>query len=190
MHSILRHIALLLFGSAGLLEAQAPRWGFLGDNEGLEATYNDAERVVLVCVYETELRDVRPPFAEVVYHTTVIETYKGELKVGGRIQISFRTDSLPAGDDERRKFVKKANKNNKGSLKFAFLHGRNDGAFSCELMDVPRYSKEMQEFLGKQQKRQRKQQAELDGAEQPATAPESKPEGNEKPQLDSEGRSQ
>ena len=131
MHSILRYIALLLFGSAGLLEAQAPRWGFLGDDEGLKATYNDAKRVVFVCIFETELRDVRPPFADVVYHATVIETYKGELKVGDRIQISFRTDSLPADEDERRKFVEKADKNNKGSLKFAFLHGGKDGAYFC-----------------------------------------------------------
>ena len=36
----------------------------------------------------------------------------------------------------------------------------------------------------------KKQEAEQDGADQPATAPESKPKGNSKPQLESEGRSQ
>ena len=38
--------------------------------------------------------------------------------------------------------------------------------------------------------RRNKKAAEQDGAEQPATAPESKPEGNSKPQLESKGRSQ
>ena len=36
----------------------------------------------------------------------------------------------------------------------------------------------------------RNEEAEQDGADQPATAPESKPEGNEKPKPESEGRSQ
>ena len=74
MNSILWRATLLLLLSVGLLKGQDPRWGFLGDDGALEAAFDEAKGVVFVCVFETELRDVRPPFAEVVYHATVIES--------------------------------------------------------------------------------------------------------------------
>ncbi len=147
MPSLIRYVILTLIGSIGLVAAQAPRWGFLGEDEGLEQTYRDAMSVVFVCVFATELRDVRPPFAKVVYHATVIESYKGELQIGEKIQICFYTDSLPLDEAKRQEFVENANKKNKGSLKFAFLHGGKEGSYSCEFMDVPKYTVEMREFL-------------------------------------------
>ena len=164
---MLLYVLLLLLTSVGLLQAQAPRWGFLGDDEALETTFDDAQSVVFVCIFKTELRDVRPPFAEVVYHATVVESHKGKLKIGEKIQINFRTDSLPSDQDERRKFVAKADKSSKGALKFAFLHGGADGAYSCEFMDVPRYSEEMQNFLRKLQSRPQKPPAKQEAAPSP-----------------------
>ena len=176
MNSILWRATLLLLLSVGLLKGQDPRWGFLGDDGALEAAFDEAKGVVFVCVFETELRDVRPPFAEVVYHAAVIESHKGKLKVGEKIEISFRTDSLPQAEGERRKFVEKADKRSKGSLKFAFLHGGEKGAYFCEFMDVPTYSKEMQDFLRKLQSRPLKSHAEQNSAHQSTTRFESKSE--------------
>ena len=117
---------LLLLLSVGILKGQGPRWGFLGGDDALEMTFDEGVGVVFVCVFKTELRDVRPPFALVVYHATVIESYKGDFKVGEKIEIRFGTDSLPLDEDERREFVKKSNQRNQGALKFAFLHGGNE----------------------------------------------------------------
>lgn len=143
----------------------APRWGCLGDDKSLTATFDAAQNVVLVCIFDTELRDVRPPFAEVVYHATVIESHKGALKIGEKIRISFPTDSLPAGEDERRKFVENANSRNKGALRFAFLHEGADGNYSCEWCDVPLYQKEMRDFLRQLQGAPAKKQAGRDSPE-------------------------
>ena len=133
----------------GILQADdvAPRWGFLGDDKGLTSTFNDAHSVVLVCVFDTELRNVKPPFADVVFHATVVGLHKGDLKIGDKIKINFSTDSLEGDAEARRKFVEAANNKNKGALKFAFLHGGKDGAYSCDWVDLPDYQIEMQKFL-------------------------------------------
>ncbi len=175
MRLTLRHIPLLLILSAGSVLADEPRWGFLGDDDSLASTFNDAKNVVLVCVYETELRDVKPPFAEVVHFATVIESQKGELKMGEKIQIGFKTDSLPVDEEEQQDFVQKANTSSKGSLKFAFLHGEEAGVHFCDFLDVPNYTKEMHEFLRLMQLRHQTPQT-------LKTDPESKPEDGEKPQ--------
>ncbi|MCW1923068.1 hypothetical protein OKA05_10930 [Luteolibacter arcticus] len=160
MNPILRYAAVLLVFFAGPLRSEERRWGFLGSDESLVATFDDAKHVGFVCVTEVELRDVKPPFAKVVYHATVIECHKGKLEVGAKIQISFSTDSLPIDDGERLKFVEEANKKNKGELKFAFLRGGEEGAYGCDFTEVPTYSKEMQDFLRKLQIRPVKREAE------------------------------
>jgi hypothetical protein len=189
MRPILTFISILLLSVAGVIQAQAPRWGFLGDDDSLKSTFTDAKRVVLVCVYDTELRDIKPPFAEVVYLATVIESQKGELETGDKIQIGFKTDSLPLDEAERLKFVENANKASKGALKFAFLHGAEGGVQFCEFLDVPNYTKEMHEFLKKLKQDLQTSKAEQGESGQPATSPESKPEGGDKPQPESEERS-
>ena len=58
------------------------------------------------------------------------------------------------------------------------------------LYEFDKIVKKRYETIAKKLEAQRRALAEQGGAEQPATAPESKPEGKEKPKSESEGRSQ
>lgn len=123
-----------------------PRWGFLGDDESLKETIDECGQVVLVCVYQTSLEDVRPPFADVVLRATVIQTVKGTHQIGDRIAIRFGTDSLPKDDAERAKFIEEAAIENLGALKMAFLPGAKSDQYDCDWLDTPKFKPEMLEF--------------------------------------------
>jgi hypothetical protein len=83
----------------------------------------------------------------VTLHATVVDSYKGDLKIGDKIKIRFSTDSLEGDEETRRKFMEEANNRNKGALKFAFLSEVEKGGYSCEWLDVPSYNVEMRKFL-------------------------------------------
>jgi hypothetical protein len=55
----------------------APRWKFLGDDGSLRATVRDPDQVLLICVYQTSLKRLRLPFAEVVLNA--IERIRASL---------------------------------------------------------------------------------------------------------------
>lgn len=170
----------------------APRWFFLGEDDALRGTYHEAKQVVMICIFETTLENIRPPFAKVIHHATVTRSLKGDLRIGDKIEIEFSTDSLPRDDVERAKFTEKVNKKSKGSLRFAFLFDEVKGGepkrFWTEFLYLPKYNQEMSEFLGGIAPEIPK--GEQGGARQPATAPDSKSKGNEKPKPESEARSQ
>jgi hypothetical protein len=125
------------------------RWGFLGDDESLKETIDECGQVLLVCVYETSLEAVKPPFADVVLRATVIQTVKGTHQIGDRIAIRFGADSLPKDDAERAKFIEEAAAKNLGALKMAFLHGAKSDKYDCDWLDTPKFEPEMLEFTAK-----------------------------------------
>lgn len=125
----------------------APRWFLLGDDNRLKQTFSEAKQVALVCIYSTTLEDVRPPFALVVHHATVVRSLKGGLKIGEKIEIVFATDSLPKSDEERETFVRQAHDAAEGDLRFAFLSGGTKPRFETEFLYVPDYSEDMANFL-------------------------------------------
>ena len=132
---------------------KAPRWFFLGEDDDLKRTYRQAKRVAMICIFETALEDVRPPFAKVVHRATVVETLKGGLKIGEKIEIALSTDSLPMDEIERAKFIAKADQAAKGSLRYAFLQGdklegKRNKRFGTEFLYLPKYTEEMSDFLG------------------------------------------
>ena len=126
-----------LADKVGALEDGPPRWRFLGDDEALTSTFDDAENVVLLCQIDTELERVKPPFAEVIYHGTVVETLKGDLQVGQKIKVGFATDGLPVDPLEREKFVESRNRSSKGALRFVFLDPPKDGVYGCDWTQGP-----------------------------------------------------
>ena len=131
-------------------DPEAPlRWGFLGDDEGLTKTINESGQVLLVCVYQTSLEDVNPPFAEVVLRATVVRTVKGSHQISDRIVIRFRTDSLPQDDAERSRFTEEAAFKNLGTLNMAFLPGAKSEEYDCDWLDVPAFKPEMLDFTTK-----------------------------------------
>jgi hypothetical protein len=127
----------------------APRWLFLGDDADLKRTIAESDHVLLVCVYQTALENVKPPFAEVVLSGTAVESLKGTHATGDKITLRFPSDSLPAKEDKRAQFIDAAAKKNLGSLKLAFLRGEKSAAHSCEWLDLAPYSPELIDFVRK-----------------------------------------
>lgn len=125
----------------------APKWKLLGDDDGLRATIRQAGQIVLLCVYQTELREVKPPFAEVVIRATVVEAMKGDHAIGDRISVQFPTDSLPMDTDQQKKFIESAALKNLGALKIAFLSGTKSQEYSSEWLYVPGFMAEMASFI-------------------------------------------
>ncbi len=133
-------------------DAESPqRWGILGDDESLKETIDDCGQVLLVCVYQTSLKDVNPPFADVVLRATVVQAVKGTHQIGDRIAIRFKTDSLPLDDAARAKFIEAAAVKNLGSLKMAFLPGARTDDYDCDWLNVPAFKPEMLAFAIKHQ---------------------------------------
>ncbi len=131
----------------GRVRMAAPRWVFAGDDESLMDSFDDAKGVVMVCVTDTELQDVKPPFATVIYHGTVVEALKGSLKTGQGIKFSIHTDSLPKDEAKRKAFVAERRETARGSLRFAFLFEERDGIYRSDWTLVPRYEQQMHRFL-------------------------------------------
>jgi len=126
-----------------------PRWGFLGDDESLKEIIDECGQVLLVCVYQTSLEDVKPPFADVVLRATVIQAVKVTHQIGDRIAIRLGTDSLPKDDTERAKFIEEAAAQNLGALKMAFLPGAKSDKYDCDWLDTPKFNPEMLGFATK-----------------------------------------
>lgn len=139
----------------------APRWKFLGDDEDLRRTIAGADQVLFVCVYQTALEEVQPPFAKVVLSATVVKPLKGTHAIGDKIHLSFHSDSLPEDPAERDQFIAAAAERNLGSLKIAFLKGEKAAAHSCEWLDIAPYSAEMLKFV--KENRDAKPEADQDG---------------------------
>jgi hypothetical protein len=127
----------------------APRWQLLGEDADLRRTIAESDHVLLVCVYQTALENVNPPFAEVVLSATTVESLKGTHATGDKIALRFHSDSLPSQADERAQFIDSAARKNLGSLKLAFLRGEKSAAHSCEWLDLAPYSPEMIDFVHK-----------------------------------------
>jgi hypothetical protein len=146
------HPLTVLSKEAVAADCEAPlRWGFLGDDDNLRETLNECGQVLLVCVYQTSLEDVNPPFAEVVLRATVVQALKGTHQIGDRIVIRFRTDSLPQDDAERAGFIEAAAVKNLGALKMAFLPGTRADEYECDWLDVPSFDPGMLDFATKHQ---------------------------------------
>jgi len=149
----------ILFPIFASLTSQAcediPKWGLLGDDDSVSRLCSESTNFVLVCIVDTEvvfdstIGKLKPPFGQIIHHATVIQTYKGRLKLGDQIKIEFMTDSLPRDDKERAEFIEAANKKIKGKLKFAFLDAASDGLHSCEWVDIADHSEELGQLLTK-----------------------------------------
>ena len=127
----------------------APRWLLLGEDADLRRTIAESDHVLLVCVYQTALENVKPPFAEVVLSATTVESFKGAHATGEKITLRIHSDSLPSQEDKRAQFIEAAAKKNLGSLKLAFLRGEKSAAHSCEWLDLAPYSPELIDFVRK-----------------------------------------
>lgn len=127
----------------------APRWGLLGDDSALRETIREAGQVLFICVYETTLDNVKPPFAEVILRATVVGSVKGTHTLGDKITLRFHTDSLPLDEAGRNKFIETAAAKNLGSLKMAFLRGAKADDYQCEWLDLPAFDPEMLAFARK-----------------------------------------
>lgn len=149
MKTLLTLIALTFTMMAAFAEEVdgIPRWLLLGDDDDLKQAFTESEQVVLVCLYATTLEEVRPPFAMVVHHATVVKSLKGDLEIGEKIEIAFHTDSLPESAEEREPFIRREEERDKGDLTFIFLFGGKRPRFDADFTGVPDYSKEMADFL-------------------------------------------
>ncbi len=153
MKNLLSVLIILLFPACWVnakdpaTSDQAPRWLHLGDDADLKKTFQEAEQVVVICIFKTVLEEVDPPFATVVHNATVVRSLKGNLKVGDKIEVAFRTDSLPGDEAERAKFVAKADESAAGDLRFGFIFGHKGKRHEVEWLDLPDYSKAMDDFL-------------------------------------------
>jgi hypothetical protein len=127
----------------------APRWKFLGDDGALRHTIKEAGQVVLICVYQTSLNEVSRSVSEVVLRATVVQTIKGAHAVGDKIVIRFMTDSLPADEKKRDKFIDDVANKNLGSLKMAFLTGDKMDDYTTEWLYVPNFDPDMLAFAVK-----------------------------------------
>ncbi|MDP0489550.1 MAG: hypothetical protein Q7Q71_00700 [Verrucomicrobiota bacterium JB023] len=140
---------------------------------------HDAAEFYLVCIYEVEKKPWGKEWEQLEIKATVIDPIKGAKKVGEKLNYRRVLDGK-YGD------ISSLN----GSLKFVRLitdeEKPDDEAFvdAQDPMSVFRYSPEFHKVAREHR------QAEQGGAGQPATAPESKSEGKEKPKPESEGRSQ
>lgn len=135
---------------AAATDPEPPRnWGFLGDDENLGKIIEGCGQVLLICVYQTSLEDVSPPFATVVLRATVVQAVKGTHRIGDRIVIRFGTDSLPQDNTERARFIEAAAVRNLGALKMAFLPRALANEYECDWLDVPAFKPEMLEFTTK-----------------------------------------
>ena len=125
----------------------APRWSFAGDDVSLALSFDEADDVVMVCVTGTELKDVEPPFATVIYHATVTEVLKGARSVGERVRLRIGTDGLPEDEGERKAYIDA--RDQKGRLMFAFLEGDedDDGEIWADWTLLPEYDLQMHRFL-------------------------------------------
>ena len=124
----------------------APRWKFLGDDDSLTETIKESDHVLLICIFQTSLERINPPFAEVVFRATVVQAVKGTHKLGDKISISFHTDSLPVDEAERNKFIEGEAAKYLGALRMAFLNGDKPNEYVCEWLDVPAFDPEMLAF--------------------------------------------
>jgi len=157
MRSLLPILSLLLANLSPLHGEETPvapqaedterRWGFIGGDRNLRRTIAESDHILFICVYQTALEDVKPPFAAVVLSATVVEPFKGTHATGDKITIRFHTDSLPKDEVERKKFIAEAAENYLGSLKIAFLQGEKSADHSCDWTEVPTYSAEMAAFV-------------------------------------------
>jgi len=142
---ILRLVFLCACGSVALLAQQPaddrPRWGFLGGDEQVKLQLIESAEVALVCVYRTQLTQVRPPYALVTLHATVAQAIKGTLKVGETIRVSFATDSLPKEQAER--FIDEVARKNEGALKIVFLGEGKGGEFNVDWTEVAGFSDDL-----------------------------------------------
>lgn len=127
----------------------APRWKFLGDDGALRHTIKEVQQVVLVCVYQTLVNQASRSVSEVVLRATVVQTIKGAHAVGDKITIRFMTDSLPADEKERDKFIDDVANKNMGSLKMAFLMGDKTDDYTTEWLYVPNFDPDMLAFAVK-----------------------------------------
>ena len=125
----------------------ALRWGFLGDDNALRGTIEEAGQILVVCVFQTSLDRVRPPFAEVVLRATVVQIVKGTHTMGDKITMRFTTDSLPVDEPARAKFIEDAAARNLGSLKLAFLPGKRADAYEIQWLDAPAFDPDMLKFV-------------------------------------------
>ena len=151
-------LAIFALSTSAILSAKAPKpveaghapkWSFLGDDDSLRATIKESQQVLLVCVYSTDLRNVKPPEATVVLSATVVESIRGSHELGDRITISFQTDSLPLEDEERTRFIESSANQYLGSLRLAFLTQAKSRDYSAEWLYVPACTSEMVAFARK-----------------------------------------
>ncbi len=148
--AILLGCCVFVAAASEVEEAESPpKWGFLGDDESLRETFHDTDEVLLVCIYGTELKEVRPPFARVVHFATVIKSLKGVSELGDKIEIQFMTDSLPLEEEERTEFVETANRSVEGDLRFVFGEISGEGRITTEFLFVPKFSSDLDGFLNR-----------------------------------------
>lgn len=95
LHVILRVSFVTLAALGALTSAGPPQWGWLGGEDDVAELCSESTNVVLVCIVDTELvyevgaRKLKPPFAKVLHHATVVQSHKGALKIGDRIEIGY-----------------------------------------------------------------------------------------------------
>ena len=143
MHSI--YLSLLLIA----LSVETPKWGLLGDESAIKQRFSDSTYIFMGVIRESALKNIKPPFAEVVWTVRPIDQFKGDLQ-SDTVSFSFPTDSLPTAKDEIASFINKRTKNDLGSVRFFFV--RNDqitssSHFSIEWIDSGKFSPSLYRFL-------------------------------------------
>jgi hypothetical protein len=154
-------------GVAGFLTKETQDWKFIQSVGGMKVSLKGTTLVVDCDVSGTKKVTVKP---------TMINSAMGVREVkdkrdGNKIYLTLVTSVIEKGVTTSPK-----------PLDFS---GYPEGEYSIEYLD----SDGTKHALAKVTL-QRKKDGEQGGARQPATAPESKAEGNEKPKPESEGRSQ
>jgi len=165
--------------------------------------YMKTSGVILeVCVYEQEFQPSErkpqegpdnPPWTSgtLIKRAVVVGVHKGDVKIGTKIDISATVIDPP-------EFLTKFRSVVEGELLTYFYFGEElpepkDGRHVVDhnQMDFERdKDKDVVAFLEElHTKSTQNKKSEQGGTEQPATRPESKSEGNDKPQPEAEGRS-
>ncbi|MBN8460531.1 MAG: hypothetical protein J0M04_22095 [Verrucomicrobia bacterium] len=150
--------------------------------EAFHHALHDAPAIYLVCYYKVEMKLWNGDWEQLDIQATIVEVVRGDQKVGDRINFERVMDGK-YGDISKLA----------GSLYYVQLY-RNDhegtpnfGKLDIDPQDplaVFPYSQERSAMAAEHKKK-----AQQAGAGQPATLPESKSEGSDKPQPESEGRS-
>lgn len=135
-----------LLATAGAVHAQRG-WDFPDGEAGLKRAFHESDDVALVCVVDVRLEKVDRPGWVGIFDATVTSVHKGRLQVAEKIKLHFPAENVPEEGKKREESIEEAKRVLKGQLSYAFLKGKEGGAYLCEVTQMPVYHSDLSAFL-------------------------------------------